>query len=156
MQRGRSPVDPWERILTHVVKHEESKCWEWNGFKNKLGYGLFWLNNKQYRVHKFSLEKKLDRKLQTDEVTRHMCHNPCCCNPDHLEVGTQQDNINDKILAGRQSKGEKNGASKLTDGQISEIRAYQGMYTRSELADMYNVHTVHISRIHNNRTRYWD
>lgn len=90
-----------------------------------------------------------------------MCNNPPCCNPDHLEVGTQQDNVNDRTKAGvhkgfKAPRGEKNWNAKLSDLQISEIRAFQGMYTQLELAIMYGVHIVHISRIHNNRTRVND
>jgi hypothetical protein len=156
MRTGRPPTDPWTRILSHITKNEESGCWEWNGFRNACGYGLFWLNGRQRRVHKFSLERKLGRKFEENDVTRHMCHNPCCCNPDHLEVGTPNDNMQDKVRAGRQPRGEKNAATKLTDAQVSEIRALKGMHTNKELADMYNVHWVHISRIHNNKTRYYD
>ena len=156
MRTGRPPKDPWERILNKVTKNEASGCWEWTGFKNAAGYGLFEIKGKLYRVHRFSLARKLCRELIEDEVTRHMCHNPVCCNPDHLEVGTQAENMNDMAKAGRSSKGEANGAHKLTSEQISEIRAYQGMYTTRDLATMYNVHIVTISRIHNDRTRIND
>lgn len=156
MRTGRPPSDPWTRILSHITKNDTTNCWEWNGFRNANGYGLFWLNGKQQRVHKFSLERKLGRKFEQFELTRHMCHNPCCCNPDHLEVGTQADNIQDKVDADRQLKGEDNGASKLTNEQVNEIRAYQGVLTRKELAEIYGIHTVHVSRIHNNRSRQYN
>ncbi len=160
MRTGRPPKDPWDRILNKVLKNEESGCWEWTGSKNHGGYGHFEIKGKCVRVHRFSLERKLGRKLEQHEVTRHMCNNVCCCNPDHLEVGTQQDNVNDRTKIGihkaKVPRGEKNWNSKLSDLQISEIRAFQGMYSRRELAVMYNVHTVHISRIHNNRTRVND
>ena len=156
MRTGRPPKDPWERILCKIVKNESSGCWEWNGFKNALGYGIFEIRGKLVRVHKFSLERKIGRILTAGEVTRHMCNNRCCCNPDHLEAGSQNDNIQDTIRANRQSRGESHGTAKLSDQQISEIRAYQGMFSRAELAMMYDVHTVHISRIHDNRTRVCD
>jgi hypothetical protein len=156
MRTGRPPTDPWIRILRHIVKVDTTGCWEWNGFRNANGYGLFWLNGKQQRVHKFSLERKLGRNFEQFEVTRHMCNNPCCCNPDHLEVGTQADNIQDKIDSDRQPKGEDSGSSKLTNEQVDEIRAYRGVLTRKELAEIYGIHTVHVSRIHNNRTRQYN
>ena len=160
MRTGRPPKDPWERILRKVVKHETSGCWEWTGGKCRGGYGQFEIRGKCVKVHRFSLERKLDRKLEQGEETRHMCNNRCCCNPDHLEAGTHQDNIDDRTKAGvhkaNAPRGEKNNQTKLSDQQISEIRAYQGMFTRAELASMYGVHTVHISRIHNDRTRVYD
>ena len=156
MRTGRPPKDPWERILNKISKNEVSGCWEWTGFKNALGYGLFEIRGKLYRVHRFSLARKLSRELTKDEVTRHMCHNPACCNPEHLEVGTQRDNMDDMTRAGRRPRGEASGAHKLSNTHVSEIRAYQGMYTTQELATMYNVHIITISRIHNDKTRIND
>jgi hypothetical protein len=160
MRTGRPPKDPWERIMCKIIKNEITGCWEWTGSRHNTGYGQFEIKGKSVRVHRFSLERKLCRKLEQYEVTRHMCNNPPCCNPDHLEVGTQQDNVDDRTKAGvhkaKAPRGEKNWNAKLSDLQISEIRAFQGMYTQLELANMYGVHIVHISRIHNNRTRVND
>lgn len=152
MRTGRPPIDVHQRIQTHITKTDNG-CLEWNGFKNGSGYGMVWLNGKHRRVHRIVLSKKLGRPLEDSEVTRHMCHNPACCNPDHLEAGTTQDNIQDKILAGRQSKGEGNGASKLTDAQVEEIRKINGKVSLRDIANLYNIHYVHVSRIQSGRSR---
>jgi hypothetical protein len=34
-------------------------------------------------------------------VVRHSCNTPACINPAHLRVGTQRDNMQDMIQAGR-------------------------------------------------------
>ena len=49
-------------------------------------------------------------------VVRHKCDNKSCLNPDHLEVGTQRENIQDAIDRGRM-------ASKLTEKDIEFIRS---------------------------------
>lgn len=54
-------------------------------------------------------------------VVRHTCDNRSCINPEHLIVGTHQDNVIDKVNRNRQSKGEKNGRAKLTEEQIEKI-----------------------------------
>jgi hypothetical protein len=152
MPRGRPPTDVHVRIQCHITKGDNG-CWEWNGVKNDAGYGMVWLNGKLNRVHRIVLSKKLNRELLSTEVTRHMCNNPACCNPEHLEVGTTQDNINDKMLAGRQAKGEKSGASKLTDKQVNEIRELNGKMSLRDIGKIYNIHYVHVSRIQSGRSR---
>lgn len=152
MQRGRPSTDVHKRIETHIIKLDNG-CWEWNGVKNSAGYGMVWLNGKSTRAHRIVLSKKLNRELQPHEITRHLCHNPPCCNPEHLAVGTTQDNVNDKILAGRQAKGEKNGASKLTDEQVKEIRELNGKMSLRDIGKLYGIHYVHVSRIQSGRSR---
>ena len=156
MRTGRPPTDPMVRLMQHITKNQESGCWEWSGFKNSAGYGMMWIDGKQRRAHKFSLEKKLGRVLVESEVTRHMCNNPPCCNPDHLEVGSQRDNIQDMVRAGRSSTGEKNGTSKLTSIQVNEIRALKSIHTAREIGEMYGIHPVHVFRIVSGKTRSYD
>jgi hypothetical protein len=57
----------------------------------------------------------------------HKCDNPSCVNPNHLFLGTHQDNVNDKIIKGRGfgwegPKGEQQGGSKLKTNQVLYIR----------------------------------
>lgn len=152
MPLGRPPTDVHIRIQSHIRKLDNG-CWEWTGVKNSAGYGMVWLNGKQRRAHRIVLSKKLGRELTQNEITRHMCNNPPCCNPDHLEVGTTQDNINDKVLAGRQPRGEKSGTSKLTDKQVSEIRELNGKMSLRDIGKLYGIHYVHVSRIQSGRSR---
>jgi len=62
-------------------------------------------------------------KIPSGKVVRHTCDNPSCINPDHLIIGTQQDNIQDSVSRGRNAFGERNGHSKLTMEAVVEIRA---------------------------------
>jgi hypothetical protein len=54
----------------------------------------------------------------------HHCDNPPCCNPDHLFLGTQLDNLKDMINKGRDTKarGSKIGLSKLKEMDVVEIK----------------------------------
>ena len=54
----------------------------------------------------------------------HSCDNPACLNPDHLSVGTAQDNAIDRERKnrGRDSSGENNPKAKLTEGDVASIR----------------------------------
>jgi hypothetical protein len=54
----------------------------------------------------------------------HRCDNPPCCNPDHLFLGTDQDNVRDAKRKGRIKRlvGEENHFSKLTEEKVERIR----------------------------------
>lgn len=81
----------------------------------------------------------------------HKCDNPPCVNPDHLFLGTHQDNIEDKCSKGRAGggsmPGESNANAKLTEQQVLEIRKSLGAISHAELARMYGVAKVTIDKI---------
>lgn len=56
-------------------------------------------------------------------VVRHRCDTPTCVNPDHLELGTQKQNVEDRDRRGRNRapKGEAHGMVKLTRAQAQEV-----------------------------------
>ena len=61
----------------------------------------------------------------------HVCHR-CdvrhCVNPEHLFLGSSQDNMSDKVAKERQARGASVHTAKLTKEQVSEIRAAHGEY----------------------------
>jgi len=82
------------------------------------------------------------------QVVRHKkCDNPPCCNPAHLRLGTQADNIADMVAAGRQSFGARNPNAKLTDADVIAIRSGQSSETTAELAQRFGVSQSLISQI---------
>lgn len=72
-------------------------CWEWLKCKYKNGYGRISIFGKCCCVHIISCESKYGRHRLENEVTRHMCANKICCNPDHLLFGNQSENSMDNI-----------------------------------------------------------
>lgn len=90
------------RFWAKVSKGKTSECWEWAAGRNEFGYGLFFLNGRRERAHRVS-HSLFVGPIPEGMVVRHKCDNPPCINPDHLEVGTQGDNMQDAWTRGRRT-----------------------------------------------------
>ncbi len=85
-------------------------CWPWVRQLADNGYGKVNApGGVKLYAHRVALAFKLGRSLEKGEECRHMCDNRPCVNPEHLEPGTRQDNMDDKADRGR-SKGANHKA----------------------------------------------
>lgn len=89
------PLKFWQ--LTTV---QSNGCIEWNRGRNNQGYGYIHIGGSQWRAHRVAwtlahgtIPKGLD--------VLHKCDNPSCVNPEHLFLGTDKDNHQDKARKGR-------------------------------------------------------
>lgn len=128
--------DVWKRI----DKKEEDDCWEWMGFKNQKGYGRMSINKKLHSCHRIVYEL-IHNSVPKGMLVCHSCDNPSCCNPRHLFLGTNKDNINDMKNKHRQSMGEHRPHHKLTREKVKEIRIkyFNLGYTQKQLGIEYGV-----------------
>jgi hypothetical protein len=105
-------------------------CWEWQACSDIDGYGIFRLNNKNEKSHRFSFTLKYGEIINGLFVCHH-CDNPSCVNPDHLFLGTHQDNVDDMVSKGRNLTGDKHWAKtnpeKLAKGERSASVKYPGL-----------------------------
>ena len=70
----------------------------------------------------------------------HKCNTPGCIEPRHLYAGTPQQNMDDKLRAGHQPRGEKSGNAKLTATDVVEIRRLTDSgLTFREIGELYNI-----------------
>lgn len=75
-------------------------CWEWWPSKGKNEYGIFICGSRHF-PHRFSYEFHTGEKIPTGMLVCHHCDNRSCVNPEHLYLGTQQDNVNDMVKRNR-------------------------------------------------------
>jgi hypothetical protein len=130
------------------------KCWNWKGWiaSRSKPYGIFSIKLHSYvasRIAYFIYYKQDPLKFNV----LHTCDNPRCINPNHLFLGTNDDNIRDKVKKGRQArniawnKGKEtkfklwdNPNCKVTKDEFIEIKnLYEtGNFSLKELAEKYN------------------
>lgn len=114
-------------------------CIIWKAAKNEWGYGVFSLSSqrKNVQAHRVAWLLAGNGEVPKGKILRHTCDNPACVNVNHLLVGTQADNIADKVLRNRQARGSSHGNAKLNEEQVIEIRAAQGK--QRDIAKRYGV-----------------
>src|SRR5690242_10599760 len=87
-------------------------CWEWQGSTHASGYGQISICGKPRRAHRVSY-LIYRGPIEPGLFVLHRCDNRKCVRPDHLFLGTSQDNVTDMEVKGRARKvcprGEKNG-----------------------------------------------
>lgn len=69
-------------------------CWIWTAHKDKWGYGRFRFHGRTALAHRVSWELKNGALPEyPSQELDHLCRNPSCVNPEHLEVVSQKVNV---------------------------------------------------------------
>lgn len=148
--KANKPEDIWKS----VNKKGDDGCWEWVGYKNKDGYGRMKVDYKMYHVHRIVYELTYG-PIPDGLLICHRCNNRSCCNPNHLYLGTQKDNMEQCVFEGRlkTSFGEKHGQSKLNEKDVKKIKELYNTknYSQRCLGKLFNISHSEISRIINNQ-----
>lgn len=109
-------------IFNKSLPEPNSGCWIWLGEHRADGYGESWAFGRREAAHRASF-RIFHGPIPSDLMVRHKCDTRCCVNPDHLELGTQADNVRDCVERGRKARGPKSGRAKLTDADVLYIRS---------------------------------
>lgn len=128
-------IEPSIRLKNKMKINPINGCWEWNGaFKNgiasKYRYGSLMIGSHRDKTRKTISAHRYSYMVFVGDIPNglfvcHKCDNPKCINPDHLFVGTRQDNVDDRQRKGRNVtyKGEKHPRAKLTNDIVANIKA---------------------------------
>ena len=139
-----------DRFWSKIKRGGPDECWEWQAHINKDGYGMISVDGVVERSHRMSW------KLTNGDIPKvmcilHSCDNPRCCNPSHLFLGTQKDNVADMVSKNRHrgSPGIKNPSAKLTEDEVGQIRRLRNEtpLTLHEIGEMYDVSFSLVSQI---------
>lgn len=105
----------WQRVA------RGEGCWLWTSTRDKAnGYGVMGRSNKTVGAHRLSWELTFG-PIPPGLFVCHHCDNRPCVRPDHLFLGTHEDNQRDKILKGRTPRGEDGSSAKLTEAAVLAI-----------------------------------
>ncbi|SRR6266403_41812 len=139
-------------LLNNIEIDKKTNCWNYLKNNDEWGRGRIWFRNTTVissRVSYIIFKNEIPKGI----FVCHTCDNYKCVNPDHLFLGTCQDNINDRQYKKRGASGEKIGISKLKENDILEIRKLSmNKITQAEIAKLYNVSQVCIGRVLNKKT----
>lgn len=125
--------EPIERFWSYVQTQGDNNCWLWIGSRDTpQGYGRFRLNNRKVRAHRFAYQITIGEIPKGMDVL-HRCDIKFCVNPNHLYLGTDNDNARDSAVRNRLR-------TKVSRDQVDQIRklATSGVSHR-KIASLFSI-----------------
>lgn len=165
MRPGRA-----QRFWSKVSPEPNSGCWLWTAALGTHGYGSFMERGGPQKAHRVAWG--LSRgEIPSGLHVLHHCDNRACVNPDHLRLGTNADNIADKVSRNRgnqprgdqhwtrqrpvPTRGERNGMARMTRDRAEHIRVIlsAGVVRQKDVAAAFGVALNVVRKI--NRGTHW-
>lgn len=141
----RSFENGLERALTEKIRPGLNGCIEWTGRRDRDGYARY---GEKSRIVSRLVYEKHKGEIPEGMCVCHSCDNPGCVNIDHLWIGSNKENNDDKKEKGRCIHGSNHHKSKINEKDVVEIRKLysEGMF-QEDISKLYNVSQTTISGI---------
>lgn len=127
---------PLKIRLWGFVKESERGCWEWQRGVSPYGYALITAPLNAGCTHASRVAWRVAYGPMGAMHVCHKCDNPLCVRPSHLFLGTNDDNIADKMAKGR----HRGPSLKIPDHVMAEsIRLFREGKTKAEIARRFGI-----------------
>ena len=125
-----------------------SQCWDWDRCLDSIGYGQLRIRGVKKKAHRVMFEVFVG-KIPDGMCVCHKCDNRKCINPDHLFLGTHQENMLDGVL-------KRRFRHKVSVEEVLEIRRlHMDGFSRKDLGRMFGITRQHAGNIINMRKRIY-
>jgi len=127
MRRSRG-LSIEEFLSDACIPEPMSGCWLWLMGVDRYGYGRLKYKGRMRLAHRAVFEH-FHGEQPPYLVVRHRCDNTYCVNPDHLCLGTHQDNMSDMVSRHRartSGHGSRNHRAKLNEDAVQLMRQEYG------------------------------
>lgn len=146
LNKYKQAVDLMDYFEQRVVVPEDawSMCWKFKTVGDKDGYPQV-TGSKHAQIAKLTRAHQVSYYLHKgtipeDKIVCHTCDNPWCVNPNHLFLGSWNDNVQDMLKKSRYRHPTSYGKGhKLTKQQRDEINALKGIKSSLVVAKEYGV-----------------
>ena len=135
-----------QRFWSKVDRRGPDECWRWLGGHVPDGYGVFSVECpdgkwRSIKAHRYAWVLEHGSFPPDGLHVLHRCDTRDCVNAAHLFLGTNDDNVADRVSKGRSAsqRGSRNPRAKLTQEQVEAIRAEAGKTNTAVLAARYGV-----------------
>jgi hypothetical protein len=125
-------------IQERHVPVTETGCWIWIASKATTGYGDFRAFGKHYTAHTASY-MAYNGPIENNLHVMHKCDVKLCCNPNHLTVGTNLDNIMDSV-----QKNRRKGVSRNRPKTLNYVKT--SIEQKQKAIDYMNAHNLTLTQ----------
>ena len=95
-------------IFGRAAVDKTGECWIWNGCLDKNGYGRVSPRDRKLGLSCTFFAHRLSYEINVGPTEGlfvcHKCDNPRCVKPEHLFLGTNEDNVSDRVRKGRNGR----------------------------------------------------
>lgn len=149
-KNGRLLTDG-ERIAFYFsnLPSTPSGCMDWQWGRTGEGYGRLRFQGRPFQAHRVAYILR-HGPIPDGASVLHSCDNRVCCNPDHLFLGSHQDNMTDMRRKGRArgARGERQHTARLTAADVLDIREKFAAGVRIiDIARQRGLHKSHVGQI---------